>query len=174
MVFWKQFLKISKKPVSQEIRELRRTQLQKKFQSFQEVLSSNNNVLEMMADMEEKLSGEFLFDRHYINQKITEIAEGVKKTVYKLNEISGNKYYVLHERFFEIISKIEKFLTKHWEIPASPNTLPLDELNKKSKEIQEQVIKAEIPKDLAQEIQDAYLKLSDRCGKKVSVSVRSS
>jgi len=238
MNLWSKFIG-KKKEINKELLDNKREPLRKRYQSFQELLSSNNNVLELMADMEEKLSGEFLFDRHYINQKITEIAEGVKKTVYKLNEISGNKYYVLHERFFEIISKIEKFLTKHWEIPASPNTLPLDEitkemidrlggknanlgevrnrlriptpdgfaisafafksfmehnkileqinkilfelkvdnleeLNNKSKEIQKQVIKAEIPKDLEQEIQDAYLKLSDRCGKKVSVSVRSS
>ena len=238
MNLWSKFIG-KKKEINKELLDNKREPLKKRYQSFQELLSSNNNVLELMADMEEKLSGEYLFDRHYINQKITEIAEGVKKTVYKLNEISGNKYYVLHERFFEIISKIEKFLTKHWEIPASPNTLSLEEitkemvdrlggknanlgevrnrlriptpdgfaisafafksfmehnkileqinkilfelkvdnleeLNNKSKEIQEQVIKAEIPKDLEQEIQDAYLKLSDRCGKKVSVSVRSS
>src|SRR4030042_1358559 len=128
MAFWKQFLKISKKPESQELRELRRTQLQKKFQSFQELLSSNNNVLEMMADMEEKLSGEFLFDRHYINQKISGIAEGVKVIVDRLNDISNNKYAVLHERFLEIISTIEKLLTRRNRKPASTYTTPLDEI----------------------------------------------
>src|SRR3989304_3124137 len=239
MSLWSKFMGKKKDTADRKQQETKKEPLKKRYQSFQELLSSNNNVLELMADMEEKLSGEFLFDRHYINQKIMEIAEGVKKIVYKLNEISGNKLYVLHDRFFDIISKIEKFLTKHWEIPASPNTLSLDEitkemldrlggknanlgevrnrlriptpdgfaisafafkgfmehnkileqinkilfelkvdnleeLNNKSKEIQEQVIKAEIPKDLEQEIQDAYLKLSDRCGKKVSVSVRSS
>ncbi|HKZ56143.1 MAG TPA: PEP/pyruvate-binding domain-containing protein, partial [Thermodesulfovibrionales bacterium] len=129
MNLWSKFIG-KKKEINKELLDNKREPLKKRYQSFQELLSSNNNVLELMADMEEKLSGEYLFDRHYINQKITEIAEGVKKTVYKLNEISGNKYYVLHERFFEIISKIEKFLTKHWEIPASPNTLSLEEITK--------------------------------------------
>jgi len=239
MAFWKQFLKFSKKPVSQEIRELRRTQLQKKFQSFQELLSSNNNVLEMMADMEEKLSGEFLFDRHYINQTISGIAEGVKVIVDRLNDISNNKFALLHERFLEIILKIEKFLTSRSEIPVSSYTIPLDEitkgmieklgsknanlgevrnrlgvftpdgfaisafafkrfmehnkiiekitktlselqidnldaLNSKSHELQEEIIKAEIPGDLEKEILDAYRRLCDRYGKKVMVSVRSS
>src|SRR4030065_3172 len=226
MVFWKQFLKISKKPVSQEIRELRRTQLQKKFQSIQELIASNNNVLEMMADMEEKLSGEFLFDRHYINQKISGIAEGVKVIVDRLNDISNNKYAVLHERFLEIILKIETFLTSRSEIPVSSYTIPLDEitkgmieklgsknanlgevrnrlgastpdgfaisafafkrfmehnkiienitttlselqidkldaLNSKSHELQEQIIKAEIPADLEKEILDANSRLGN-------------
>src|SRR4030067_1785102 len=130
MAFWKKFLKISKNPVSQEIRELERNRLQKKFQSFQGLLSSNNNVLEMMADMEEKVSGEFLFDRHYITQKISGIAEGVKVIVDRLNDISNNKYAVLHERFLEITSKIEKFLTSRSEIPVSSYTIPLDEITK--------------------------------------------
>src|SRR4030067_2180265 len=239
MAFWKKFLKISKNPVSQEIRELERNRLQKKFQSFQGLLSSNNNVLEMMADMEEKVSGEFLFDRHYITQKISGIAEGVKVIVDRLNDISNNKYAVLHERFLEITSKIEKFLTSRSEIPVSSYTIPLDEitkgmieklgsknanlgevrnrlgvftpdgfaisafafkrfmehnkiiekitktlselqidnlyaLNSKSHELQEEIIKAEIPGDLEKEILDAYRRLCDRYGKKVMVSVRSS
>jgi pyruvate,water dikinase len=239
MAFWKKFLKILKNPVSQEIRELERNRLQKKFQSFQELLSSNNNVLEMMADMEEKVSGEFLFDRHYITQKISGIAEGVKVIVDRLNDISNNKYAVLHERFLEITSKIEKFLTSRSEIPVSSYTIPLDEitkgmieklgsknanlgevrnrlgvytpdgfaisafafkrfmehnkiiekitktlselqidnldaLNSKSHELQEQIIKAQIPADLEKEILDAYSRLCNRYGKKVMVSVRSS
>src|SRR4030043_162473 len=239
MAFWKKFLKISKNPVSQEIRELERNRLQKKFQSFQELLASNNNVLEMMADMEEKVSGEFLFDRHYINQKISGIAEGVKVIVDRLNDISNNKYSVLHERFLEIISTIEKLLTRRNEIPVSSYTIPFDEitkgmieklgsknanlgevrtrlgvfkpdgvaisafafkrckehnkiikkktktlselqidnldaLNSKSHELQEQIIKAEIPADLEKEILDAYSRLCNRYGKKVMVSVRSS
>src|SRR4030043_855793 len=239
MAFWKKFLKISKNPVSQEIRELERNRLQKKFQSFQELLASNNNVLEMMADMEEKVSGEFLFDRHYINQKISGIAEGVKVIVDRLNDISNNKYAVLHEIFLEISLKIEKFLTSRSEIPVSSYTIPFDEitkgmieklgsknanlgevrtrlgvftpdgfaisafafkrfiehnkiiekitktlselqidnldaLNSKSHELQEQIIKAEIPADLEKEILDAYSRLCNRYGKKVMVSVRSS
>src|SRR4030067_3290831 len=239
MAFWKKFLKISKNPVSQEIRELERNRLQKKFQSFQGLLSSNNNVLEMMADMEEKVSWEFLFDRHYITQKISGIAEGVKVIVDRLNDISNNKYAVLHERFLEITSKIEKFLTSRSEIPVSSYTIPLDEimkgmieklgsknanlgevrnrlgvytpdgcaisafafkrfldhnkiiekitktlselqidnldgLNSKSHELQEQIIKAQIPADLEKEILDAYSRLCNRYGKKVMVSVRSS
>src|SRR4030066_798584 len=192
-----------------------------------------------MADMEEKLSGEFLFDRHYITHKTTEIATGVKTIIDRLNDISDNKYAALHEIFPDIISKIEKFLTRGSEIPVSSYTIPFDEitkemvdrlggknanlgevrnrlrlpapdgfaisafafkkfmehnnllekinktlselqvdnlevLNSKSRELQEQIIKVEVPQDIEREIQDAYAKLCDRYGKKVMVSVRSS
>ncbi len=108
----------------------RRELLQKRYQSFRELLSSNNNILELMADMEEKLSGEFLFDRHYINQRVSVIAEGVKIIIDRLNEISNNKYSALHEKFLEIVSKIEKFLIRGKAIPVSGYTIPFDDITK--------------------------------------------
>ncbi len=101
-----------------------------KYLTFQQLLAKNNLVLELMADMEEKLSGEFLFDRHYINQGITAISEGVKKIIDRLNEISNNKYSVLHERFLGIVSNIEKLLTRKREIPLSSSTIPFDKITK--------------------------------------------
>jgi len=231
------FYKNKKK--SENLRENNKELLKRRYQSFQELLTNNNTVLELMADMEEKLSGEFLFDRHYITHKTTEIAAGVKTIIDRLNDISDNKYAALHETFPDIISKIEKFLTRGSEIPVSSYTIPFDEitkemidrlggknanlgevrnrlrlpapdgfaisafafkkfmehnhllekinktlselqvdnlevLNSKSRELQEQIIKVEIPQDIEREIQDAYAKLCDRYGKKVMVSMRSS
>jgi pyruvate,water dikinase len=237
MKIFQQFSSIFRKtsPEKERSRDL----LLKKFQSFQDLLSQNNMVLELMADMESKLSGEFLIDRSYIESGITAISKGVKDIIEKLNETSEKRYQGLSDRFNIIHSEVETFLSRGKQVPVSSYTFPFDEitkemidrlggknanlgevrnrlriptpdgfaisafafksfmehnkileqinkilfelkvdnleeLNNKSKEIQEQVIKAEVPKDLEQEIQDAYLKLSDRCGKKVSVSVRSS
>jgi pyruvate,water dikinase len=65
---------------------------------------------------------------------------------------------------------IEKITTTLSELQIDK----LDVLNSKSHELQEQIIKAEIPRDLEKEILDAYRRLCDRYGKKVMVSVRSS
>src|SRR3972149_3267911 len=111
-------------------REDKRDLLKKRYQFFQELLSNNNTVLELMADMEEKLSGEFLFDRHYITHKTSEIAAGVKTIIDRLNDISDNKYAALHEIFPDIISKIEKFLTRGSEIPVSSYTISFDEITR--------------------------------------------
>jgi hypothetical protein len=40
--------------------------LQEKHQRFREVIDENNRVLELIADAEEKLSGEYIFDRQYL------------------------------------------------------------------------------------------------------------
>jgi len=135
MKFWKQLSGILRKPAPKEKRGKSRDLFLKKFHSFQELLSQNNQVLELMADMEEKLSGEFLFDRHYITQRITDIAEGVKIIIDRLNEISGNKYSILHERFHGIVANIEKLLTRKREIPLSSYTIPYDEITKEMSDI---------------------------------------
>ncbi|MCG2813946.1 MAG: hypothetical protein L6245_04620, partial [Thermodesulfovibrionales bacterium] len=56
-----------------------------KYHAFQRLLEKNNHVLELMADMEEKMSGEYLFDRHYIDTNIRSISDGVLKITEHLN-----------------------------------------------------------------------------------------
>jgi hypothetical protein len=57
MKIWQHISGILRKPVHREKRERSRELFQKRYQYFQELLSENNYVLELMADMEEKLSG---------------------------------------------------------------------------------------------------------------------
>ncbi|MDI6889573.1 MAG: PEP/pyruvate-binding domain-containing protein [Thermodesulfovibrionales bacterium] len=130
MKYLPKFLGKKKNTTVKEQKEDKRELLKKRYQLYQELLSNNNTVLELMADMEEKLSGEFFFDRHYINQKISEIAEGVKIIIDRLNEISNNKFFALHERFLGVVSNIEKLLTRRREIPLSSYTIPFDKITK--------------------------------------------
>ncbi len=120
--------RIFRKPVHKEQKEGSREIFLKRYQSFQELLAQNNSVLELMADMEEKLSGEFPIERHYIDNNVTAIADGVKKIIDNLNLISENKYLGLSGRFNEINSEVEKFLTRKREIPVSSYTIPFDDI----------------------------------------------
>ncbi|MDH5201763.1 MAG: PEP-utilizing enzyme, partial [Nitrospirota bacterium] len=102
----------------------------KRYQYFQELLASNNSVLETMADLEEKLSGEFLFDTHYIESRIKLIAQEVKNSIDKLNAIARGRYRALYERFDHINSQIQHLLTRKAEIPVSSYIIPFDEITK--------------------------------------------
>ncbi len=239
MKFLERFLKrkkiIKPSPLEDKEREL----IKKKYQSFRELLSSNNQVLELIADMEEKLSGDFPIEKYYIEQKFTAISELVKHIIDKLNELSGNAYLALYDKFKEIYSDIEKFLLHKSEIQPSKNIFHMDEIdkelidklggknahlgevrnrihlptpdgfavsayaykkfmehnmlfeklnkalsglqlddietiNKKSLEIQNNIINGIIPEDIIQDIERAYFELCERTGRKVMVSVRSS
>ncbi|MBW2037781.1 MAG: hypothetical protein JRI41_09955, partial [Deltaproteobacteria bacterium] len=46
----------------------------RKYKAFQNILKNNNEVLMTMADMQEKATGGFLFDRAYINSSYQRVA----------------------------------------------------------------------------------------------------
>ncbi len=48
-----------------------RAVIKEKYKAFQNLLTANNQVLELMADMEEKFSGEYLFDMIIYKNKYT-------------------------------------------------------------------------------------------------------
>ena len=99
-----------------------------KYAAFHRLLAKNNDVLELMADMEEKRSGEFLFDRQYIEKMTGSIAGGIHEMIDRLNEISGNRYSPLYDRYSVISSGIEELLARKREIPVCNYTLPYGEV----------------------------------------------
>ncbi|MBF0566245.1 MAG: hypothetical protein HQK89_13495 [Nitrospirae bacterium] len=110
--------------------ELERGLFVKKYESFKALLDANNTVLELMADMEEKLSGEFLFDRHYLVDTAANIALHIKTIADRLNELSGNRYNGLFERYDTIKSKIENIIDKKRDVPRCGYVVAYDSLDK--------------------------------------------
>ena len=51
------------------------TALAGKYAHFQRLLAANNAVLALMTDMEEKLSGDFLFDLQYIRASVSQLTQ---------------------------------------------------------------------------------------------------
>ncbi|HSW61838.1 MAG TPA: PEP/pyruvate-binding domain-containing protein [Dissulfurispiraceae bacterium] len=104
--------------------------LKQRFLIFQKLLSSNNNVLELMADMSEKLSAEFLFDRSYLEQNTRKISDGVRDIVINLNKLSDNNK-LLDEQINIIDSKIEDLLTRKYKISEDVYIMPFEDISKK-------------------------------------------
>ena len=105
-----------------------------KYKAFRELLDSNNAVLEMMADMEEKLGGEFLFDRSYIDGKISAITQKIKVIIDNLNTISTNQFAQLYGKLEVIDSQIKNVLTGQKEIAVSPYTIAFQDMRKEASE----------------------------------------
>ncbi len=116
-----------KKTMKQE-NSIAKKALKDKYFIFQQLLAKNNYVLEYMADMEEKLSGEYLFDRHYIKTNVRLIADGVLNIIENLNALSKDKYIQLYEIYDDINKEIEKILAYKLEIPVSDLTISLENL----------------------------------------------
>jgi pyruvate,water dikinase len=93
-----------------------REQLQKKYHCFQRILSETNAVRLIMADMEEKLSGDYLFDMHYIRSNVNILSNKMPIIIDSLYEISDGKYLELYDVFKRTDSEIQAILTKKTEI----------------------------------------------------------
>ncbi|MFZ3123003.1 MAG: PEP/pyruvate-binding domain-containing protein [Thermodesulfovibrionales bacterium] len=99
-----------------------------KYHAFQRLLEKNNHVLGLMADMEEKMSGEYLFDRHYIDTNWRLISDNVLGIIENLNILSKDKYNQLYKLHDEINKDIEQFSSRRLQIPVSAFTIPIEEL----------------------------------------------
>ncbi len=80
------------------------------FARFREILVLNNKVLELIAEANDKLSGEYIFDRHYIETFCEEACDMVEKLIFALDEMAPGKYLALHDSFNKIKFDIEDIL----------------------------------------------------------------
>jgi pyruvate,water dikinase len=100
-----------------------------KYAHFQALLSANNQVLTLMADMEEKLSGDYLFDLQYIRAAVSQLHQETGKLVDALNGLGGNRYGALSEALARIGQETEEVLTRRREIPEAPLVIDFEALN---------------------------------------------
>src|SRR5512138_3593264 len=69
--------------------------LGRKLAAFQRLLEENNAVLAAMADLEEKKSGEFLFDRAYLRTGFATLSNGVRRIIECLAELTDGRHAAL-------------------------------------------------------------------------------
>ena len=100
-----------------------------KYAHFQRLLTANNQVLALMADMGEKLSGDYLFDLQYIRAAVGHLTEETAAIVEALNAMGNNRYEGLIDSFRHISSEVEQVLYRRREIPAAPLVISFDNLN---------------------------------------------
>ncbi|KJU83272.1 pyruvate, water dikinase [Candidatus Magnetobacterium bavaricum] len=121
---------VATQPSPEASRESAKDILARKYESFRGLLNCNNDILSVMADMEEKLSGEFLFDRQYIVHSLITITEHLKNLIDRLNDLTHNRYKALYDRLNHISHEIENVLNAKREIPTENYTLQLDEITR--------------------------------------------
>jgi len=104
-------------------------ELAAKYTHFQALLSANNQVLTLMADMEEKLSGDYLFDLQYIRAAVSQLQQETGQLVEALNGLGRNRYQGLSEALARISREVEEVLTRRREIPVAPLVIDFEALD---------------------------------------------
>lgn len=81
------------------------------FVRFRAILSSNNRALEIIADLGEKGSGAYIFDRAYIGGTLRDLHETVLGSVDGLNSLCANRFPELYETVGRLAAEIELLLS---------------------------------------------------------------
>ena len=98
------------------------------FERFRKVLNSNNQSLEIIADLGEKLSGDYIFDRHYIETGVERLNSRVKVSIDGLNELCDNRFNNLYTVFDHMRGELEYLLAGR-EDRKGPQVLALDAIH---------------------------------------------
>ncbi len=98
------------------------------FERFRKVLHSNNQSLEVIADLGEKLSGDYIFDRRYIETGVERLNSTVKTSIDGLNELCDNRYTSLYAVYDRLNNELKHLLAGHQD-RSGPQILALDEIH---------------------------------------------
>ncbi len=80
------------------------------FERFRSVLNSNNQALEIIADLGEKLGGDYIFDRHYIETGVERLGSRVKASIAALNGLCGNRFADLNSIYDGLNAELKRIL----------------------------------------------------------------
>ena len=69
------------------------------FVHFRRVVTTNNRILELIADLERVLGGEYVFDRAFLQTSVAEIIDKGRQVIYHLNAMADDRYGLLYDRF---------------------------------------------------------------------------
>jgi pyruvate, water dikinase len=96
---------------------------------FKDLISSNDEILEVIADMERKLEGTSTFGMAFIRSRCVTAASHAYRMIQNLNSLSDRRHSGLHGSFSEIHKAIEGILERVRPKQPGPFVLPLSALS---------------------------------------------
>jgi len=81
--------------------------IREKFSHFRTLLESNNEALQIIADMEEKVEGDYVFDLNYIRACLARLRPRVTQIIESMIALGGLDYEVLRHRYHLIDRQID-------------------------------------------------------------------
>lgn len=81
------------------------------FRHFHRILTLNNQILEMVADLDRALGGEYIFDHSFMQNSVTVIIEKGRQVIYHLNAMAADRYGQLYNQFTITADHLSDILT---------------------------------------------------------------
>jgi len=104
----------------------------KQYRNFRSLLTANNNVLEIMAEMEQTLAMGQPFSMSFIRGRITALTTNVYKIIQYLSQLSNGKYSGLTSVFNDLTTQLENILMQQPAVPKGKFIMPFAEIDRDS------------------------------------------
>jgi len=101
-----------------------------RYACFKDLLDSNSQLLNIITDLEEKLTGRHVFGMSYVRSQAARAAFHAFRMTKSLDVLSGHKYPVLYTVLDRINEKIKDCLGEKKELPLTNPVLALSEVDR--------------------------------------------
>ncbi len=106
-----------------------RLRLVETFNRFKHLLQEDSKALEIIADMEQKLAGDYIFDNQYVKSSCLALSDHVHRIINDLNVISGKRYLALYDVYERIHTELMEVLLEVRKPVRPEMALPLGEIH---------------------------------------------
>jgi pyruvate,water dikinase len=113
-------------PSKEDLNELFRF----KYSCFKDLLASNEDNLNIITDIEQKLLGQQIFGMAYVRTVCARTVFHTLRMIKSLNALSGNRHLPLFEALDRININVKAELEKKKELPATEFVLPYSRIDK--------------------------------------------
>lgn len=93
--------------------------------TFKDLITSNDEILEVIADMEKKLAGGTIFGMAFVRSRSVTAASHAYRMIQNLNALSQRRYQELYLRFANIQQSVERILSRDLGRKTGPLAYPL-------------------------------------------------
>lgn len=94
------------------------------FADFKKSLELNNQILDLIADANDKLSGDYVYDEQYIHTICRQLSGLVRELIVIIDHLTGQKYPALFTSFHDIEEEIAAILKGTILCPVNEYILP--------------------------------------------------
>ena len=119
-----------KEEISSELETLR-----KKYRSFLMILENNNTALKTMSDMEEKVYGEYIFDKNYIRESLDVIETAVEIMIENMLVLDEERFKPLKPKYVDIRKEIYSILDGTESVKESDFTVKMKDISRQMRHV---------------------------------------
>ena len=99
------------------------------FVRFHQVLEENTKVMEIITEMEDKLGGEYVFDRKFLEDTVQDIKAVILRSAYHFDAITNNRYSEIYEVIESLIRQLQQEVSGQLVFSHRQNIVALPRIN---------------------------------------------